>query len=197
MLPEPAFWAYALCSAFSVGGFYIFLSGAPLVATGSFGISTAALGVLIGSITLGFMTGGFLAGRYGARIGVIRTMLTGRAIACAGLGLGLVMTLAGLDSPVVFFASTICVGLGNGISMPGSNTGAMSVRPALAGSAAGLSGAMIVGGGAMLTGTTGALVPEQGGAAVVLGLMWLSTLAALICALWAATLDHRGRVAAA
>ena len=193
LLSEPAFWAYALCSAFSVGGFYIFLTGTPIVASGSFGITAATLGFFLGSITIGFMAGGFLAGRFGARIGVVKTILTGRIAACVGVLVGLVLFLAGVLSPVVFVASAICVGLGNGISMPGSNTGAMSVRPALAGSAAGLSGAMIVGGGAVMTAITGFVVPEEGGAVAVLGLMFLSTVAALICALWAAALAARPR----
>ncbi|MEO1399008.1 MAG: MFS transporter, partial [Pseudomonadota bacterium] len=41
LLKVPLFWAYALCSAFSTGAFYIFLTGAPLVAAQEFGVSTA------------------------------------------------------------------------------------------------------------------------------------------------------------
>ncbi|MEM1314529.1 MAG: MFS transporter, partial [Pseudomonadota bacterium] len=147
LLGVPRFWAFSLCGAFSVGGFYVFLAGAPLVATRAFGIAPAELGVFIGSITAGFMAGGFVAGRLGPRLGPAPTAVAGRLIACLGTGAGLLAFHLGAEGPWVFFASTLCVGLGNGVSLPGASTGAMSVRPDLAGSAAGLNGAMAVAGG--------------------------------------------------
>ncbi len=189
LLSERQFWAFALCGAFSVGAFYIFLAGAPLVAARVFGISTAALGVYVGSITVGFMTGGFVAGRFGARLGPIRLMLVGRLVACTGLTVGLMMLGAGATSPLLYFASTVCVGIGNGITMPGSNTGAMSVRSDLAGSAAGLSGAMIIAGGAVLTALTGQVITAENGAWMLVTLMLLSSAAGLASALWARKLS--------
>jgi hypothetical protein len=46
--------------AFSTGGFYAFLGGAPLVASALFDISPAKLGAYMGSITAGFVFGSFL-----------------------------------------------------------------------------------------------------------------------------------------
>ena len=54
------FWAYALCMAFSVGAFYAYVGGAPLVASAVFGIGPAMLGIYMGTITAGFMAGSFL-----------------------------------------------------------------------------------------------------------------------------------------
>ena len=88
-------------------------------------------------------------------------MITGRIVACAGMLAGLGLYLADLIDPVSFFGATIFVGIGNGITMPSSNAGALSVRPALAGSAAGLSGALTVGLGAVLTSFTGAFMTEE------------------------------------
>lgn len=193
LLKEPLFWAFSLCSAFSVGAFYIFLTGAPLVALSQFGVTTAELGVYIGTITVGFMFGGFLSGRFGARFELTTMMLAGRIVACSGLAGGLLLLILGFQSPLLFFASAIFVGLGNGITMPGSNTGAMSVRPELAGSAAGLSGALIVAGGAVLTAMTGAIVPETNGAQTLLVLMLVSSGAGLCFAIWAARLKRLQR----
>lgn len=193
LIKEPLFWAFSLCSAFSVGAFYIFLTGAPLVALSQFGVTTAELGVYIGTITLGFMFGGFLSGRFGARFELTTMMLAGRVVACAGLLGGLSLLIMGFQSPLLFFASTIFVGLGNGITMPGSNTGAMSVRPELAGSAAGLSGALVVASGAVLTAMTGVIVPETNGAQTLLVLMLVSSGAGLCLALWAARLKRLQR----
>ena len=75
--------------------------------------------------------------------------------------------------------------------MPASNTGAMSVRPELAGSAAGYNGAMIVAGGAVLTALTGLLVPETNGAITLLTLMLGSSAAGLFFAVVAAKLKQR------
>ncbi|WP_254446868.1 Bcr/CflA family efflux MFS transporter, partial [Ruegeria sp. HKCCD8929] len=171
LIREPLFWAYALCGTLSVGAFYIFLTGAPLVAKSTFNVTTAELGFYIGTITVGFMIGGFLAGRIGKHFEPTTIMVTGRVVACTGLVGGLVLLATGITSTELFFASTIFVGLGNGITMPGSNAGAMSVRPDLAGGAAGVSGALIVAGGAVLTAATGNLVSEVNGAFTLLILM--------------------------
>ena len=190
LIREPLFWAYALCSTLSVGAFYIFLTGAPLVAQSTFNVATAELGFYIGTITVGFMLGGFLAGRVGRHFKPTTMMIAGRVVACAGLAGGLVVLWFGFSSSELFFASTIFVGLGNGITMPGSNAGAMSVRPDLAGSAAGLSGALIVAGGAIVTAITGNLVSETNGAFALLLLMLVTSALALMFAVWAALLKR-------
>lgn len=114
-------------------------------------------------------------------------------MACAGLACGLVFLASGVTSAGLFFASTIFVGVGNGITMPGSNAGAMSVRPDLAGSAAGLSGALIVAGGAVLTAATGNLVSEANGAQKLLFLMLTASVLGLGFAVWAAALKSNDR----
>lgn len=195
LVREPLFWAYALCGTFSVGAFYIFLTGAPLVAQSVFEITTAELGFYIGTITVGFMFGGFVAGRLGKGFEPTTMMITGRVVACIGLIGGLVLLSLGITSPQFFFASTIFVGLGNGITMPGSNAGVMSVRPDLAGSAAGLSGALIVAGGAILTAATGNAVTETNGAQTLLMLMLAASGIGLCFAVWAARLKQTERYA--
>lgn len=188
---EPRYWAYSLCSAFSVGAFYIFLTGAPLVARSMFGVSTAELGLYIGSITAGFMAGGFVSGRLAPRFGPVPMILTGRCIACGGLALGLLAVLAGWLSPLLYFGGTICVGLGNGLTIPSSNARAMSVRPGLAGSAAGLTGALTVGGGAVLTTITGFAVSGERAPAALLALMLAAAGAALLAVLWAMRMEGK------
>lgn len=118
-------------------------------------------------------------------------MIAGRIVACIGLVGGLLVLALGITSPQIFFASTIFVGLGNGITMPGSNAGAMSVRPELAGSAAGISGALIVAGGAILTAATGAAVTETNGAQTLLTLMLAASGLGLVFATWASWLRQR------
>ncbi|WP_300029002.1 hypothetical protein [uncultured Roseobacter sp.] len=116
-----------------------------------FNVTTAELGFYIGTITVGFMIGGFLAGRVEKNFEPTTMMIVGRVVACVGLASGLAHLTSGITLAELYIANTIFVGLGNGITMPGSHAGAMSVRPDLAGSAAGLSGALIVAGGAVWT----------------------------------------------
>ncbi len=67
----------------------------------------------------------------------------------------------------------------------------MSVRPELAGSASGLSGALTVGGGAVLASITGAILTEENGAYTLLGMMLFSSLMALAAAVYVFWIDRR------
>ena len=151
------FWGYALCIAFSTGGFYAFLGGAPLVASTLFDVPPALLGVYMGSITAGFVSGSFLSGRFAARYALTTMMIGGRIVACLGLILGLLVLAAGVLHELTLFGACVCVGIGNGITMPSSSSGALSVRPTLAGRASGLSGALTVAGGGDFGGHRGHL----------------------------------------
>ncbi|WP_208354388.1 multidrug effflux MFS transporter [Pseudaestuariivita rosea] len=193
LIRDPLFWSYSFCSAFSVGAFYIFLTGAPLAAQSQFGVTTARLGVLIGTITVGFLLGSFIAGRLASRYQPTGMMMAGRLIACAGLVAGILVMLLGFVSPLLFFGSTLFVGLGNGITTPSSNAAAMSVRPALAGSAAGLNGALTVTGGAVLTTLTSIFLPSEGPALMLLILMLVSSAMGLLAVVLAISL--RGKAA--
>lgn len=185
------FWGYALCMAFSTGAFYSFLAGVPLVARTVLAMSPATLGFYIGTITAGFALGSFLSGRYAKRYQLTTMIISGRIVACAGLIAGLVLVLAGFVNVMSLFGTTVFVGLGNGLTLPSSSAGAMSVRPKLAGSASGLAGALTVGGGALLTSVTGAVLTEQNGAYTLLGIMLLASLLALAAALYVLKIDRR------
>jgi hypothetical protein len=82
----------------------------------------------------------------------------------------------------LLFPTIISVGFGNGLSIPTGNAGTMSVRPHLAGSASGVSGALVVAGGAMITGLTGTILNQDSGAIslllLILGIASLGSLSA-------------------
>ncbi|WP_170464108.1 multidrug effflux MFS transporter [Ruegeria arenilitoris] len=183
------FWGYALCAAFSIGAFFSFITGAPLVAAAWFDLSPAMLGLGIGIITGGFMVGNFITGRFAARTKLTTMILIGRIIASIGPLGGLVLFSVGLGSVWVFFGSAICVGFGNGLTNANASAGVMSVRPKLAGSAAGLSGAMIVALGAILTTLTGAFVSPENGPFLVLGMMFVSSFIGLLSVLYVRWVD--------
>jgi DHA1 family bicyclomycin/chloramphenicol resistance-like MFS transporter len=181
LLRQPLFWCYALCTAFSTGAFYIFLAGAPRIAADVFGI-----------ITAGFMAGSWLGSRLVVRHPPATVMLIGRAVACLGLLAGLAAIALGYLTPVHYFGCTIFVGLGNGMTTPNSNAGAISVRPRLAGSAAGITGALSVLGGALLTTLTGLALSGTPSPALLIGLMLLASFLGLLAAAAAIRLNRAG-----
>ena len=188
LLGSGAFWAYAGCVAFSTGAFYAFIAGVPLVATTVFDISPGLIGVYMGSITGGFFCGSFVAARLARRIRPIRMMVAGRLLACAGLGAGLILFSSGVEHEFALFGATIFVGIGNGLTMPSANVGVMNVRAGLAGTASGLSGAITVAGGAVLTWMAGSMTAAEGGAITLLLLMFGASFLGLLSALCAAHL---------
>lgn len=185
------YWGFTLCITFSVGAFYIFISGVPLVAESILDISPAVLGFYIGTITAGFALGSFLSGRYSKRYPLTTMMIAGRVVACVGLIAGLVLFLTGFVNVFTMFGATVFVGLGNGLTMPSANAGALSVRPGLAGSASGLKGALAVGGGAVLTSIAAATLTEGGGAYQLLGMMLVCSIFALLAALDVLRINRR------
>lgn len=182
LLRNPRFWGFAACMGFSVGAFYIFLAGAPLVATQVFGINSAILGGILGSITAGFLVGSIASARLGQRLGPMPLILTGRTVALIGLTTGMVLFLFGATSPYLYFAATWCVGIGNGLTTPGANASALSVEPKAAGAAAGICGATVVFCGAGLTAIAGSTVGGDRPELILLALMLLSSIVGF-CAL--------------
>jgi len=185
------FWGYALCLAFCSGGFYAFLAGAPLVAAVHFDMSAATLGAGMGSITAGFIFGSFLSGRLAARHALTTMMIAGRLVACAGLLTGILLVSAGIVHVFTVFGACVFFGIGNGITMPSGTAGALSVRPALAGSASGLSGALTVAGGATTSAVTGAVLTAETAAYGLLGMMLLCAALGLAAALYVLWVDKR------
>lgn len=190
LLRSQRFWGYCLASAFASGAFFAYLGGAPFVGSAVFHLTPARLGVYFGAPALGYMMGNFLSGRFSVRIGVDRMVLYGALLTTAGLGLLLVLGLAGIMGPGIFFGLVITVGLGNGILLPNANAGMLSVRPSLAGSAAGLGGAFTIGGGAALSALAGALLHHGTGPMPLILLMLASSALSIVSILW---VMHRAR----
>lgn len=171
LLTSPRFWGYSLANGFTSGAFFAYLGGAPFVATEVFGMGSAMMGVYFGAPALGYFFGNFLSGRYSARFGVNRMVLAGCSICALGTALSLAVFLLGFSSANIFFGFMTLVGLGNGLAIPNATSGALSVRAHLAGTAAGLTGAIMIGGGAALSALAGALLTADTGAFPLLALM--------------------------
>lgn len=177
---SPRFWGYALTCALSSGAFFAYLGGAPFVGSEVFHLSPAALGFFFGAPAVGYFIGNGLSGRYSARVGINRMILWGCVLNAAGLGTALMVFAAGFQSEWTFFGFMTFVGLGNGMTIPNATAGALSVRPHLAGTASGLSGAIMIGGGAALSALAGALLQPGTGAWPLLWLMFATGVASIV-----------------
>ncbi len=183
LLRSPRFWGYALTLGLSSGAFFAYLGGAPYVADQVFGMDPAIFGLFFGAPAAGYFIGNFISGRFSMRVGINRMVLWGTLINFAGVALNLALFQRSLGTPLSFFALMTCVGLGNGMTIPNATAGALSVRPRLAGTAAGLSGALMIGLGAALSALAGALLTPGSGALRLLWIMALTAAGAVVCVL--------------
>ncbi|MBU3258630.1 multidrug effflux MFS transporter [Roseovarius sp. PS-C2] len=179
LLTSPRFWGYAMATALSSGAFFAYLGGAPFVGDRVFGLDPAVLGLYFGAPAVGYMLGNFISGRFSTRLGVNRMVLWGTVINAVGIAVNLGLFYAGFGTPLTFFGLMTMMGLGNGMVIPNATAGALSVRPHLAGTASGLSGALMIGGGAALSALAGLLLTPGSGAYPLLWIMLTTSLAGI------------------
>jgi DHA1 family bicyclomycin/chloramphenicol resistance-like MFS transporter len=178
------FWAYALCMALSIGTLYVFLGGAPLVATQLGGTSSAALGAYMGMVPAGFILGSYAVGRVSALYEATTIVLAGRVLTCVGLLGGLVLIASGWMHPLAFFIPCVFVGLGNGLTMPAANARVLSLYPKLAGTASGMAAAVTVIGAGIIAFLSGLVVNPSNAHVAVLTVMLLSAGLSLVACLF-------------
>ncbi len=191
LLMSPRFWGYATCSALTAGAFFSYLGGATFVGEELFHMSKIKLGFFFGAPAIGYMAGNYISGRYSVRIGITRMIATGTCLGALGTGVSLLIFVTGYGSEHTFFGFMIFVGLGNGMVIPNATAGALSVRPHLAGSASGLSGSIMLAGGAALSALAGSLLTHDTGATPLLWMMFLVTAAAGVVILLVARRDAK------
>lgn len=183
LLTSPRFWGYVLSTAFASGVFFAYLGGAPFIGTEIYGLTPSRLGFYFGATGLGYGLGNYLSGRYSMRMGVVRMIVWGNVMMTVGVGLQVVALATGIGGALGFFAPFLVVGVGNGLVLPNSNAGMLSVRPALAGTASGLGGAIMIGGGAALSALAGAWLTEDTGAWPLIAIMSASLLGSILAIL--------------
>lgn len=183
LLKSQRFWGYCLAAAFASGAFFAFLGGAPYIGSTLYHMDAATLGAYFAAPSIGYMAGNWFSGRYSVRLGLTRMVMIGALVGAMGTGAMLLLDLVGQIGPLTFFGLMVPVGLGNGILLPSANAGMLSVRPELAGSAAGLGGAITIAGGAALAALAGWLL-EGGSATPLIWVMFLTSALGVLSAQW-------------
>lgn len=184
LLTSQRFWGYCLASAFGSGAFFAYLGGAPFVGTQVFGLTPSQLGLYFAAPSIGYFLGNWATGVLAARHGVNRMVLWGTISSTIGMGLSLIVSYAGYSSPLVFFGFMSLVGVGNGMTIANATAGMLSVRPHLAGTASGLGGAIMIGGGAALSALAGALLIPGRGEFPLVWIMFVTSALAVVAILY-------------
>lgn len=190
LLKSRRFWGYVATAAFSSGTFFAFLGGGPFVATDVLHLSPTQYGLYFGFVSIGYILGSFVTGKLSSRLGLLKMIIAGSFIVVFGLLICITLLSYGFTQPLAVFGPVFFVGFGNGMVLPNTNAGIVSVRPKLAGTAAGLGGSLQIGGGALISALAGTLVAAHGTATVLFIVMLVSAVLAVCSALYVVYVDH-------
>lgn len=155
---EPVFRQYCLTLSLSSSVYFSFIGAGHHVATHVFGLSPSMFGISMVTLSIGFLIGGYSAGRMVARFGIVKAIWVGNAVTLCGLALIIALFALGVNHPLSLFLPMVIIGSGNGALAPTATAGAVSVRPDLAGAASGLTGFLQIGVGAVTTVLMGILI---------------------------------------
>jgi DHA1 family bicyclomycin/chloramphenicol resistance-like MFS transporter len=138
---SPSFFGYVLAAALGSGPFFVFLGGSPHAVITIMGQSSAAYGAWFAINSVGYMAGNFGAARFSQRYGVNAMIWWGTAISIAGGILSCLLSwLVPHWGPAIIVGPQLIMSVGNGMLLPNSIAGAVSVRPQAAGTASGATG---------------------------------------------------------
>ena len=179
LLRSKRFWGYCLSSAFVSGAFFSYLGGAPFVGNEVFGLEPKDLGFWLGAPAIGYVLGNFLSGRFSTKIGSDKMIFLGVTTALFGVSISMTISLLDHGSVLSFFGLMTLVGLGNGMSIPNATAAMMSINPKLAGTAAGLGSAIMIGGGAALSAIANFILIPGSSEIPLIMLMWTSVFCGL------------------
>jgi len=169
---SPRFFGYALCAGLGSAPFFSFLGGAPHVVVTVLERTSAEYGLWFFIPSIGFMSGNFAVSRLTSRFGVDALIWWGIALTITGCLLNVVVYVAlpGWEMATIFLPQII-IGFGNGLLLPTSVAGAVSIRPQVAGTASGATGFIQMSVGAMAAQLGGHVVAQAADATPMLWLM--------------------------
>ena len=181
---SPRFFGYALCAGLGSAPFFTFLGAAPHVVVTLLGRTSAEYGLWFFLPSIGFMAGNFAVSRLTARFGIDALIWWGIALTIIGCLLNVLVYVAlpGWEMAMIFLPQ-IVIGFGNGLLLPTSVAGAVSIRPQVAGTASGTTGFIQMAIGAAAAQLGGHVIAHASDATPMLLLMLMFAIATAI-AVW-------------
>ena len=175
---SPRFFGYALCAGLGSAPFFSFLGAAPHVVVSMLGRTSAEYGLWFFVPSIGFMAGNFAVSRLTTRFGIDALIRWGIALTIAGclLNVSVYVALPGWEMFTIFLPQ-IVIGFGNGLLLPTSIAGAVSIRPQVAGTASGVTGFVQMGIAAIAAQLGGHVISQATDALPMLLLMLIFGLA--------------------
>jgi DHA1 family bicyclomycin/chloramphenicol resistance-like MFS transporter len=140
LLCSRKFHGYVLAGALSSAPFFTFLGGAPHVVVRLMGHTSAEYGLWFMLTSFGYMSGNFIVSRLSQRVGIDGMIVAGIVVEFIGAVATVIATAAPDAGPAALFVPQTVISLGNGLALPNSIAGSISVRPQAAGAASGLTG---------------------------------------------------------
>jgi DHA1 family bicyclomycin/chloramphenicol resistance-like MFS transporter len=118
-------------------------------------------------------------------------MLFGGCVSAFGLSLSLSLIVLGYINPFTFFGPIFFLGFGNGLTLPSANAGIVSVKPHLAGTASGLGGAVMIGGGAAMAAYCSSILTPESGPLPLVAFMLTTSLLALANTIYVISIERK------
>jgi DHA1 family bicyclomycin/chloramphenicol resistance-like MFS transporter len=140
LLRAPGFGGFALCSACTSASWFTFIASAPYLVTDALGEPPSTYGLMILFPMAAYMLGNAAAARFALRVGSLRLLIAGRALALGGAGVVTLCYLSGGFSIWTLFLPIAFAEIGDGLSQPSVMAAALSIHPRIAGTASGLMG---------------------------------------------------------
>ena len=179
LLRSRVFVGYGLHCVSTLAAWYTVVAGAPYVMVTVMGYAPSDYGVWFVLISAGWIGGNFLTSRIAEHLGIPRMVTLGASISLAAAFALCALIAAAPLTPARLFVPLAVIGLGQGLSQPSAMSGAIGVRPDIAGRASGLLGFCQMATGAFAAQLLGTL---QGDTAWPMALLALAfAAAALAC----------------
>ena len=140
LLRMPAFVAYAIGGGFATTALYAFIGAAPFIFVNQLHRPAGEVGVYLMLNIVGVWFGSFAASRLIGRFATRRLMSVGNLLSLGSALVLLAAAVTGALSLVAVLAPVLVLSFGAGLASPMALSEALSVEPAIAGSASGLYG---------------------------------------------------------
>lgn len=151
LIGDRSFVANVVALATTSASFFGFIAAAPFIVVETMGRGPDVYGAYFMLNAFGYMVGNFTMSRLAVRFSTRRLVRIGLAISFAAMSVALILSLLPGWSPLTLFLPLAFNAFGNGLTIPGATAEALSAKPEIAGSAAGLMGAFQLGSGALAT----------------------------------------------